>query len=54
MSVGCPSSALSVYSGNTLVPAQPGVTTTALVGGAVSNKIVVPPPSPLPPTLSDY
>jgi ferric-dicitrate binding protein FerR (iron transport regulator) len=49
-----PNSTLSVYSGSTLVPAQSGVATTAQAGGSVANKIVVPPPPGLPPTLSDY
>jgi len=48
-------SALRVYSGNMLVPAQPGVAITAATGGgAATDKIVVPPPPTLPPTLSAY
>src|ERR1039457_4164209 len=50
-----PSSALSFYSRNTLLQAQPGVTTAASVGGSATNKVKpVPPPAPEPPTLSRY
>jgi ferric-dicitrate binding protein FerR (iron transport regulator) len=56
-----PSSALSVYSGATLVQAQPGVTTTASAGGAATNLIGLPPglpplglPPGLPPSLSQH
>lgn len=48
-----PSSSLSVYSGNTLVQAQPGVTTTAQVGAAATNAITMPAP-PTPPSLSRH
>ena len=33
-----PSSAVSFYSGSTLLQAQPGVATTALVGASATNK----------------
>jgi hypothetical protein len=57
-----PSSALSVYSGNTQVQAQPGVTTTASAGGAATNGLLplppglppLPHPPGLPPTLSQH
>jgi len=45
-----PSSALSVFSGNTLVQAQSGVTTTASAGGAATNPLPLPPG--LPPSIS--
>jgi ferric-dicitrate binding protein FerR (iron transport regulator) len=48
-----PSSALSVYSGNTLVQAQPGVATTASVGASATNAITMPTP-PTPPSLSRH
>jgi ferric-dicitrate binding protein FerR (iron transport regulator) len=49
------SSALQVYSGSTLVPAQPGVMATASAGVSASatNKIA-PVQPPAPPTLSRY
>jgi ferric-dicitrate binding protein FerR (iron transport regulator) len=48
-----PSSALSVYSGNTQVQAQPGVTTTASAGASATNAITMPAP-PAPPSLSRH
>jgi len=49
-----PSSALSVYSGNTLVQAQPGVTTTASAGISATMRAAPPPPPVPPPALSQY
>jgi ferric-dicitrate binding protein FerR (iron transport regulator) len=56
-----PSSAVSVYSGNTLVPALPGVTKTASVGGSATNLLPLPPglprlptPPTLPPVISQH
>jgi hypothetical protein len=50
-----PSSALSFYSRNTLLQAQPGVATTAFVGASsATNKIGPMPPPGKPPTLSRY
>jgi ferric-dicitrate binding protein FerR (iron transport regulator) len=52
-----PSSALSVYSGATLVQAQPGVATTASVGASATSRVApppAPPAPPAPPTLSRH
>ena len=51
-----PASALSVYSGNTLVPARPGVTATASTGsaGAFGTNIKTGPPPGGPPSLSQH
>jgi ferric-dicitrate binding protein FerR (iron transport regulator) len=49
-----PSSGLRIYSGNTLVPAQPGVTVTASTGAATTNLIVIGPPPGGPPSLSQH
>ena len=49
-----PSSAISVYSGNTLVQAQAGVATTASAGASATNRVAPPSPPATPPTLSRY
>jgi hypothetical protein len=50
------SSALRIFSGNTPVQAQPGVATTASVGGSASNAIIISthPAPPASPGLSRY
>jgi len=49
-----PSSALSVYSGSTLLQAQPGATTTASAGVSATMRAAPPPPPVTPPPLSQY
>jgi len=48
------SSALRVYSGDTLVQAQAGVTTTATAGGSAQAALPVGHAPPAPPSLSRY
>ena len=51
-----PASSMSVYSGNTLVPAQPGVTKSAATAptGASATNILTGPAPGAPPSLSQH